>query len=202
MNNLYQGVKLLPIKVSDEVITKNVIKAIKEYFETTTEDATMYAKHKDEYEAYLDLHTNVTIDRDVKTITAYIEKEVLDLGGDEPWDFTVIDINQARRIEPTIQCGDDDNPVYCPVEFDLSLVQDQTIALIRQSLNKMVNNGINTLKNSRSSVRFTTYSIDEEPGVKMDNKILRELFDAMEILQQEVDIPDEVIIDKVKDAIF
>lgn len=202
MNNLYQGVKLLPIKVSDEVITKNVIKAIKEYFETTTEDATMYAKHKDEYEAYLDLHTNVTIDRDVKIITAYIEKEVLDLGGDEPWDFTVIDINQARRIEPTIQCGDDDNPVYCPVEFDLSLVQDQTIALIRQSLNKMVNNGINTLKNSRSSVRFTTYSIDEEPGVKMDNKILRELFDAMEILQKEVDIPDEVIIDKVKDAIF
>ena len=135
---------------------------------------------------------------------AYIEKEVIDLDGDEPWDFTVMDINQARKIEPEIKCGTDDEPIYCKVEFDLSLVEEDAVNLMHQSIKSMVTNGIHSLKTSRqnSSVRFTTYSIDEEPNVKVDNKILSELFNSMEALKSEIDISNDVIIEKVKDAIF
>jgi len=204
MNNLFQGIKTLPIKVSDEVISKNIVKAMKDYFESNAENPKVYAKYKAEYDEYLDRHTTIEIDREVNVVTAYIEKEVLDLEGDEPWDFTVIDINQARRINPEVQYGNEEDPVYCPVEFDLSLVEEQAISLIRQSFNNMVNNGINNLKTSRqnSAVRFTTYSIDEDPSVKTDNKILREMFDSMEVLKSEINISDDIIIEKVKEAIF
>lgn len=204
MNNLFQGIKTLPIKISDEVIAKNVTKAIKDYFEKTAENPSVYAKFKSQYDEFLDNHVIVEVDRENQIILAYIEKEVIDLDGDEPWDFTVIDINQARRIEPEIECGTDDEPIYCKVEFDLSLVEEDAINLMHQSIKNMVNNGIHSLKTSRqnSSVRFTTYSIDEEPNVKVDNKILSELFNSMEALKSEIDISDDVIIEKVKDAIF
>lgn len=204
MNNLFQGIKNLPIKISDEVITKNIVKAIKDYYETTAENPTMYAKHKTEYDEYLDKHINVEIDREIGIVTAYVEKEVLDLDGDEPWDFTVIDLNQARKINTDIECSTEDEPKYCAVEFDLSLVEEQAILLMRQSCNNMVSNSINNIKNSRQNtgVRFTTYSIDEDPSVKTDNKVLRELFDSIEVLKTEVKISDEVVIEKVKEAIF
>lgn len=204
MNNLFQGIKTLPIKISDEVISKNVTKAIKDYFEKTAENPKIYAKFKAEYDEYLDNHVIVEVDRDNNLVLAYIEKEVIDLEGDEPWDFTVIDINQAKKIEPEIQCGTEEEPNYCKVEFDLSLVEDDAINLMQQAIKNMVSNGINSLKNSRqnASVRFTTYSIDEEPNVKIDNKILSELFNSMEVLKSEINISDEVIIEKVKDAIF
>jgi N utilization substance protein A len=202
MNNLFQGIKSLPIKISDEVISKNVVKAIKEYYETTSDNPTMYAKHKEEYDEYLDNHTTVEIDREVGIVTAYVEREVLDLEGDEPWDFTVIDINQAKKVDPSIECGTEDEPNYCPVEFDLSLVEESAINFMRQSCNNMVNNGINNLKNSRQSVRFTTYSIDEDPTVKTDSKLLKDMFDSIEVLKSEINISDEVVVEKLQDAIF
>lgn len=204
MNNLFQGIKALPIKASDEVISKNIVKAIKDYYETNAENPNIYEKHKAEYDEYLDNHTTVQIDRELNIIEAYVEKEVLDLEGDEPWDFTVIDINQARKINPSIECGTDDEPVYCSVEFDLSVIEEQILTLIRQSFSNMVNNGINNLKTFRqnSGMRFTTYSIDEDPSVKTDNKMLKELFTSMETLKSEIEIPDDVIIEKVKEAIF
>jgi N utilization substance protein A len=204
MNNLYQGIKALPIKISDELISKNIVKAIKDYYESTAENANIYAKHKAEYDEYLDKHTIVEVDREVGIVTAYVEKEVLDLDGDEPWDFTVIDINQARRFDTSIECGTEDEPNYCPVEFDLSLVEEQAIAIMQHSCSNMVNYSINNIKNSRqnSGVRFTTYSIDQDPSVKTDNKVLRELFNAIEVLKAEVNISDDVVIEKLKEAIF
>lgn len=201
MNSLMQVVKKFP-KISDEVISKSIVKAIKEYFEESAENPTQYAKQKDEYEEFLDTHVIVEVDKEFNIITAYIEKEVLDLDGDEPWDFTVIDINQARRIQPTIQCGDDDNPVFCKDEFDLSLIEDNFVRIMQQTATNKINSGLNSIKSRQnSSVRFATYSIDDPYG-KPDNKTLRELFDSFENLKEEFKIDEDVIIEKVKDAIF
>jgi N utilization substance protein A len=66
----------------------------------------------------------------------------------------------------------------------------------------MVTNGINNLKNSRQGVRFTTYSIDEDPTVKTDSKLLKDMFDSIEVLKSEINISDEVVVEKLQDAIF
>lgn len=202
MNNLMQVVKKFP-KISDEVVSKSIVKAIKEYFEETAENPTQYNKEKAEYDAFLDAHVVVEIDREFNIITAYIEKEVLDLDGDKPWDFTVIDINQARKLQSNIQLSDDpDVPVFCKEEFDLSLIEDNFVKIMQQTANNKINSGLNNIKSkSNSSFRISTYSIDDPYG-KPDNKTLKELFDSFENIKSEFNIDDEIIIEKVKDAIF
>jgi N utilization substance protein A len=196
-----QVVKKFP-KISDEVISKSIVKAIKEYFEETAQNPTQYARQKDEYDSFLDAHVIVEIDKDFNIITAYIEKEVLDLDGDEPWDFTVIDINQARRIDPNIQCGDDDNPVFCKDEFDLSLIENNFVRIVQQTANNKISSGLNSIKSRQnSSVRFATYSIDDPFG-KPDKQTLSELFDSFDNIKEEFELDEDIIIEKVQDAIF
>lgn len=164
MNNLLQILKKFPVKDSDDVIKVNIIKAMKEYFEKTAENPSIYAKYKSEYDAFLDKHVTVEVNRNDGTVSAYISKEVLDLNGDEPWDFTVIDINQAKKINPIIECSTDDEPVFCNEEFDLSLIEDIFENVVHQYSEASINKKITELKNNHqnSSIKFTTSNIDEE----------------------------------------